>query len=145
MTNGGNEELIKKWINEGWNARNPALIDELFHPDFEVAGRPNKRVGLDGYKRYINDFMSAFPDMHFEVRECISEGEIVVITYRVTGTHSGLGYGTHPPSGNLLETVVVDVWRVLDGKIRERINAVYDEKAITEQRGFNPAYLPADD
>lgn len=145
MTNAVNEELIMKWINQGWNAQNPALIDELFHPDFEVAGRPNRRVGLDGYKRFVNDIMSAFPNWHFEIRECISQADIVVITYRATGTHTGLGYGTHPPSGNQLDTLVVDVWRVLDGKIRERINAVFDEKAITEQLGFNPAYLPSNE
>jgi predicted ester cyclase len=145
MSSEENVELIKKWINEGWNARNPALIDELFHPDFEVAGRPNKRVGLDGYKRYVNDILSAFLDWHLEIRECISEGDIVVITYQATGTHTGLGYSTHPPSGNCLDTVVVDVWRIMDGKIRERINAVFDDRAIAEQLGFDPSYLPADD
>lgn len=145
MATSENEALVKKWIEEGWNARNPALIDELFHPDFIVAGRPNRRMGLEGYKQYVHDLLTAFPDWHFEIRECISEGDFVIITYRVSGTHTGLGYGVRPPSGNRLETVVIDVWRVSEGKIRERTNAVFEEKDIARQLGFNPVYIPTED
>ncbi len=144
MTTSESETIVKKWIEEGWNARNPALIDELFHPDFKVIGRPSRRMGLEGYKRYVHDFLTAFPDWNFEIRECISEGDFVVITYLVSGTHTGLGYGIHPPSGNRLETVVIDVWRVFEGKIHERVNAVFEEKDISRQLGFNPLYLPGE-
>ena len=29
-----NKSIVRRWVEEGWNQQNAALIDELFTPDF---------------------------------------------------------------------------------------------------------------
>ena len=134
--------LVRRWIEEGWNQRNPQLIDELFSDDFVVRGAPGKKGDLDYYRRFVADLQSAFPDFHFGIRDCIAAGDIVVLTYRVTGTHLGEGYSGQEPTGKELDTVVIDLWRVSDGRISERLNTLFNHLAIENQLDFDPAYIP---
>ena len=73
---------------------------------------------------------------------CIAAGDIVVITYRVPGTHSR-AYGVHEPTGRQLDTVVIDLLSVVDGRITERLNTEFSKNQIEQQLGFDPVYVPA--
>ena len=137
----GNIAVVRRWIEEGWNQRDPDLIDELFSPDFVVRGGPNGFGDIEHYKHYVCTKQDAFPDFHFEIRDCIAAGDIVVITYRVTGTHSR-AYGVHEPTGRQLDTVVIDLWSVVDGCITERLNTEFSKNQIENQLGFDPIYVP---
>ena len=117
------------------------MINELFSPDFVVRGGPNGFGDIDHYKHYVRSKQDAFPDFRFEITDCIAAGSIVVITYRVTGTHSR-AYGVHNPSDRKLDTVVIDIWSVVDGCITERLNTEFDKNQIENQLGFDPIYVP---
>ncbi len=133
--------IVRRWVEDGWNQRNPDLIDELFSADFVVRGGPNGLGDLKHYKHYVRSKQNAFPDFHFEIRDCIAAGDIVVITYRVTGTHSG-AYGVHEPTGKRLDTVVIDMWSVANGRITERLNTEFPKIQIEGQLGYDPVYVP---
>jgi steroid delta-isomerase-like uncharacterized protein len=80
-------------------------------------------------KEVITMMREAFPDLHFEVHEIISEGDIVATRSTMTGTHEGrfnLGpLAALPPTGKRVEVPhmhffrsengrVVDMWHVWD-------------------------------
>ena len=52
--------------------------------------------GLEGVKRLIGMYRSAFPDIRFETGEMIGEGDTVAHRWTFTGTHRGALMGVEP-------------------------------------------------
>ena len=131
MSEEENVELIRRWLEEGWNEQNIELADELFAEDFVAQGGPHEKVSLAEYKLYAHSVLTAFPDMVCEIIDIIPAGELVVTTVRVTGTHAGVVQGV-PPSGVEIDTRVIDVWLVRDGRISERQNSEFDKAGLAD-------------
>ena len=71
-------------------------------------------------KEYNAIFLTAAPDLHFEVQRTIVNGDVVVYQWLVTGTHLGplaLPSGTIPATGNHTAIPGVLIATVKQGKI----------------------------
>ena len=60
----------------------------------------------------------SFPDLHVDIDDLISEGELVVFRGRFTGTHLGdfAGVGA---TGRRVEFEAIEIFKVKDGRIAE--------------------------
>ena len=91
-----NKQLVRRWFEEVWNQQREETIDELFAPEGEAYGFPEPDsvlTGPESFKTIYRQFLEAFPDIHFTIRQVISEGDLVAITWTATMTHLGNGLG----------------------------------------------------
>jgi steroid delta-isomerase-like uncharacterized protein len=95
-------------VRESWDAWNAhdiegvlKILDEKHV--WETDTLPAPVVGRDGYRQAMQMYITAFPDLHFNIDQLLSSGDHVVSRYTATGTHSGDLMGI-PPTKRRAET-----------------------------------------
>lgn len=91
-----NRQLSRRWFEEVWNDRRTETIAELMSPDGIGHMETGDLKGAETFQKVRDQFLSAFPDLKFEVEDTIADGDDVVVRWRVTGTHTGDGIGIPP-------------------------------------------------
>ena len=81
-----NEALVRRWIDDGFNKRSLAVVDELFANGFTVNGNV---IGRDGVRQSMRRYLDAFHDLHVTINDLVADGKRVAILYTADGTHSG--------------------------------------------------------
>lgn len=97
MSSQDNLKLIRQ-VFDAWNAHDPEryvkLLDEKWAVESDTL--PATMSGRDAARQFMHTYVSAFPDLHFELTQTLSEGEYVVTRWTVTGTHRGELMGMAP-------------------------------------------------
>ena len=119
------------------NQRNPALIEELYPPDFVWHGPDQDIRGYELAKQLSSTFLAAFPDAQMTDEDVIAEGEKVVRRYTTRGTHQGETEMFGPPTGRQIELKGITIHRIEGGKIVEEWES-YDNLSMMKQLGFAP-------
>jgi predicted ester cyclase len=85
---------------EDLNSRNFGGNRENQTSDYkqESPGAPGA-MNADQAEGYIQGFVDAFPDLHFDIRNTIAQGDYVVINWISSGTHTG---GMRTPTGAVI-------------------------------------------
>ena len=83
-----NIELTRRVLDEVWNKRNLAVIDELVANDFVFNDpmAPPGASGVEAYRQFVLSNLKAFPDLRLTVDDAIADGET-----------SSRADGTRPP------------------------------------------------
>ena len=141
-----NKAVVGRWFTEFWGSDyNPAVIDELAHPDirFEYSLHSPLR-GREQVRRFASEFRAAFPDLGFAgTADLIAEADYVVGQWEGGGTHTGepfsdLPVGSLPAgSGKTMHFTGTTVIRVQDGMITEEIG-LDDGVTVLQQLGLIP-------
>ncbi|MFH1865732.1 MAG: ester cyclase [Candidatus Eisenbacteria bacterium] len=135
-----NKRVIRRWIEEGWNAGHLDVADELYAEDFFAPsmeeGAPDLH-GPEGAKAMVQRLRSTFPDVRFHIDHLVAEGDTVVGAFTIEGTHLGELHGI-PPTGRRVKFAAIDVWRFESGRIVERQAAVVDVFSMLGQLGIGP-------
>jgi len=114
------EEPARRLIEEGFNAGDLRVADEVVSPDqieHQEYG-PGHAPGAEGVKAVIGSLRSAFSDFHLAIDDLVVDGDKVWLRMTATGTNDGSFMG-HPPTGRAMRSDVLDVVRVRDGRIVE--------------------------
>lgn len=115
-----NRETIRIWFEEGWNNnRNEELLLQTFCEDWED-GNPlysNQQPGIDGMRKVIAAYRSAFPDAYFHITHIFADDKHAAIRYEVTATHLGEMFGLQPTGKRFFSTGIV-LYDMVDGKIK---------------------------
>ena len=127
--------VIRRIFDEGFATGETAVVDELCAADlvehqFGMAG-----VGAEAIqhvKEAIRQVHAATPDMSFTIEDSVERGDTIWVRVRAQGTATGPFFG--PPSGRPVDITVVDVARVVDGRIVEHWG-VPDRFALLAQTG----------
>lgn len=130
-----NMATFRRAIDEGWNSGNVAVIDELFAPDF-IEHQAGIGPGREGVKESIRSLRSAFPDIHLVFDAVVAAGDLVWARLTAAGTHEGPFLGA-PATGRHMSVDVIDVVRVVDGRIVEHWG-VADRLGVAQQVGAVP-------
>jgi steroid delta-isomerase-like uncharacterized protein len=132
-----NRTLAHEWFDEVWNKSQIEAIDRLLAQDAIAHGlvdaQGNELRGPAGFKPFFLQFTKAFPDIHVEVVDTISEGDKIAARCIVTGTHRGDALGV-PASNKPVRFTGMTILRAKDGKIVEAWNN-FDFQALTGQIG----------
>jgi steroid delta-isomerase-like uncharacterized protein len=110
-----NKQLVRRWIEEGFNKRSVTVVDELFAERFTVNGHV---IGRDGLKQSMSRHLVGFPDLQVTVDEIVAEENKVGIWYTVEGTHRGEFEGI-PPTHKQVKWSGFDLMTVEGGRIAE--------------------------
>jgi len=77
--------------------------------------------GPDELGKTVEIYATAFPDMHREIYQMYSTGNIVAVQLALQGTHLGplsLPRGTIPPTGKRMDAPCCDIFELADGRIK---------------------------
>jgi len=110
-----NKALVRRWIEEGFNRQNLAVVDELIAEQFSVNGQT---IGRDGLRMSMSRHLMGFPDLRVTIDDILAEGSKVGVWYTAAGTHRGEFEGI-PATGKRVKWSGFDLLTVEHGKITE--------------------------
>jgi steroid delta-isomerase-like uncharacterized protein len=134
-----NSALIRRWFDEVWNKGRMEAIDEMASPDVIGHGQAQHAtdVGLEEFRGFAKDLLSAFPDMKVTIDYIVEQGDKVVARWTATMTHKGnfLGFA---PTGSKVTVTGTTTQRISGGKIVEGWDN-WDQLGLLVQIGAVPA------
>ncbi len=127
--------VMERMFNEGFATGDGSVADQLCSPDlldhqFGTAGRGADAIAH--VREAMRDVHGAFPDIRFTIEDAVESGDTIWVRVRGQGTATGPFFG--PPSGRPVDFTVIDVCRVVDGRITEHWG-VPDRFAVLAQTG----------
>jgi steroid delta-isomerase-like uncharacterized protein len=137
-----NKDVVLRLYRQAWNERKLELIDQLI-ADTHALNDPTisgAAVGPQVYKRQIERFLHAFPDLQFVVEETINEHDKLVAVWTATGTHQGEFYGLAPThkKGSISG---ITIHQIAGGKIIES-TVIWDGLGLLQQLGVSLPLKP---
>ncbi len=115
-----NKAILRRLGEELINQAKLETADEFYSSDsIDHTPAPGQVAGPEGVKRDFARIRAAFPDWHQEIEDVIAEGDMVVVRWRSSGTHSGDFMGL-PATGIHASWTGVGIFRLTGGKIVER-------------------------
>ncbi len=72
----------------------------------------------DNLKRFVEEWLSAFPDTRNLVHDMVAEGDKVAARWTVSATHENR-FRRVPPTGDHVEIEAIGIFRLVSGKVVE--------------------------
>jgi predicted ester cyclase len=128
--------VLRRIFEEGFATGDDSVVDELCSPDlvehqFGLAGASSAEA-LEHVRAAIRDVHAAVPDATFTIEDHVEVGDTIWARVRARGTATGPFFG--PPSGRPVDFTVIDVCRLVEGRIVEHWG-VPDRFALLAQTG----------
>ena len=129
--------LVRRFFDEAYNGRNRGFLQEVYaegaNPDAAAHGG---LPGAAGAERYLETFLTAFPDLRIEILDLVAEFDVVCCRYIGRGTHTGPLLHL-PPTGRAAAMEGLAYFRFAEGRIVESVNR-YDAVGLAQQLGLLP-------
>jgi predicted ester cyclase len=113
-----NKALMRRVYEEMWNQARSSMAAEIF-------AQP------EGVERFVNEFLTSFPDLQHSVEEMIAEEDRVVARFTARGTHTGQ-WMRFAPTGLSIQYTGVTLARIAGDKIVEH-QTWWDKAGLIEQ------------
>ncbi|HEY7081078.1 MAG TPA: ester cyclase [Nitrososphaeraceae archaeon] len=147
MSSQENIKIVRRAI-EAFNTGDTSNVHEFVSSKYlnreSQKAKDSYRSQLSGPEEFIDtikNLRSAFPDLHYEEQDIISQGDKVVFIGIVTGTHRGNLFFI-PPTGNKISYEAVHIHTIgEDGKIIEH-RAIRDDLKFMLNLGLVKAVSP---
>jgi predicted ester cyclase len=141
MSEQENLRIVEK-IFRTLNTRELGAMDDAYAANYkyEAPGAPGP-LNIEQSRGYVEGFIKAFPDLHFELIDKVAQGDLVAVTWMSSGTHTGplqtpTG-DTLPPTNKKSSVPGSSIYRFKNGKITS--SAVYwDMVTLLAQLGLMP-------
>jgi predicted ester cyclase len=136
----GPAQVFERIIEEGFNQGNLEGLADIVAPGV-IEHQRGAESGLDGLRTLILGLREPFPDLHLAIEATATTGDTVWARIRARGTNTGSLWG-RPPTGESMDITVIDVARVVDGKLVEHWG-VADRLSMLQQLGIAVGRRPA--
>jgi|GEM_PF-322258 len=135
-----NAALVRRYVDEVYNERNPALAHELLADHFVrhnvAAPHQNQAHGNADDVARVEAWLSAFPDLHITTEKLIATEDTVVAWLIWRDTHDGpLPQWEAPVTGRAMERETIVIYGVACGQITENW-IVQDNLTMLRQLGI---------
>jgi steroid delta-isomerase-like uncharacterized protein len=133
-----NKATAQRWSEDLWGQGKLSVADEIIAPNYvrHDPGDPFPARGPEDVKRIISMLRQMLPDLRIHVEAVIAEDDFVVSRYTSTATDT-VGFMGHPPTGRVIHTSAMQMFRFENGKIAESW-AVRDDLGTLRQLGHVP-------
>lgn len=112
-------QQARRWMEEGWNGRNEALMREIIDENgFGLVETGYVKDAEAFFNEMYRPFLQAFPDLRIDIVSMFSDGEQVCIRWRASGTHRSDALG-FPATGRHVQFRGVTWQRYRDGRLVE--------------------------
>jgi steroid delta-isomerase-like uncharacterized protein len=135
-----NETILREFIQTVWNEKRVAKIPTFLANEYTVYKDnadpwEGKTLNWTDFEIRLKYSFNSFPDIHFEIKTAVSDGEIVGISWVMTGTNTGK-IGDYPATNEKVEANGVTLYHFKEGKICGHTQ-VFDRTTIMKQLGFS--------
>ena len=131
-----NKAVVRRIVEDHWNKKNPALIEELFATNCVFHTPDGALQGQDGARQLYSAYTTAFPDFSLRTDDILADDNRVVVRYTFTGTHKG-PLAAVPASGKQANVQGIVIFRLAGGRADE-VRFVWDKFALMQQIGALP-------
>jgi steroid delta-isomerase-like uncharacterized protein len=131
-----NKQLVRQYF-EAYDQQDTERIGQLVSSNnysFHLSGMPS--MDWNGTKQFYAAAWSAFPDLHHDILDLVTEGDKVAVRYNIIGTHKGELQGI-PPTGKEVSFSAMDFITLIDGKVAEEWE-IADTMGLMQQIGAIP-------
>ena len=134
-----NKKIVSRFVSEAQSRGNMGAVDEFLAESFiDHSALPGFLPTPVGVKQLFGALRTAFPDLQAIIHDQIAEGDRVVTRKTLSGTHQGTFMGI-PPTGRKVKINVIDILRIVDGKITDHWNVI-DRLGLMQQLGVIQAH-----
>jgi predicted ester cyclase len=113
-----NKKMVGWLIDQVWNRGNLAAADEIYHPQATYPSNPTLAQGSQGIKNSIGQYRQAMTDFHADIKNILTDGDMVLVWLSQTGTHNASLMGV-PPTGKKATWGQIIIARFAGGHIVE--------------------------
>ncbi len=101
-----------------WSQHDADLVASLFHDDgvYDDVAFGVLSQGRTGAREWTEGFLRSFPDLHVAITAHQAFGDVELVEWRMTGTHTGEFDGL-PPTGRRFEVRGATVLHLREGRI----------------------------
>ncbi|MBK8983498.1 MAG: ester cyclase [Ignavibacteria bacterium] len=119
-----NKKIIERLFSDVLNRKDPAAINEIISPDYiEQDTFPGQMQGIKGIEQRLNVIFNSFPDAEYIIKEMISEGEKISVSWIMKGTFKNK-FLNYEPTNIAAEMKGIDIYSIKDGQIITHTNVV---------------------
>jgi steroid delta-isomerase-like uncharacterized protein len=134
-----NETILREFMQNIWNEKNFANISKFLADEYTIHidnADPweGNTLNQSEFETRLNYTFNSFPDIYFDIKTAVSDGNLVAITWVMTGTNTGQ-IGDLPATNKKIEANGATIYHFVDGKICGHTQ-VYDRTTIMKQLGF---------
>ena len=110
--------ISQKFIEEVFNARKTEEANNFVTPDVIYHGMGEEVRGLEEFKRWVAEDLSAFPDMKITIVDNFGEGNKVAVRWTLKATHEK-DFADFPATHKKFETQGVEIFHFEGNKVKE--------------------------
>ena len=118
MSSTQNKTISQKFIEEVFNARKSEEANNFVTPDVIYHGMGEEVRGLEEFKRWVAEDLSAFPDMKITIVDNFAEGNKVAVRWTLKATHEE-DFADFPATHKKFETQGVEIFHFEGNKVKE--------------------------
>lgn len=87
MSSTQNSTLARNFVEEIFNARNTEAAKNFVTPDIVYHGMGEEVSGIEEFKRWVSEDLSAFPDMKITILDDFGDQNRIAIRWTLGATH----------------------------------------------------------
>jgi len=109
---------VQRFVEDIFNARKTELAENYVTHDIVYHGMGEEVSGIENFKQWVAEDLSAFPDMKITILEDFGEQNKIAIRWNLKATHEK-DFADFPATHKKFETQGVDIFHFEGGKIKE--------------------------
>jgi steroid delta-isomerase-like uncharacterized protein len=118
MSDTQNKTIARRFVEEIFNARKTENAKNFVTPDIVYHGMAEEVKGLEEFKQWVAEDLSAFPDMKVTILDDLGEQNKVAIRWTLKATHDK-DFADFPATHKKFETQGADIFHFEGDKIKE--------------------------
>jgi predicted ester cyclase len=92
-----------------------ALSEQALSPDWKSYSNETDFKGRDGFVAQVGGFGKLIPDLKWDIKDVMVDGNRIIVRSEASGTPSGAFFGV-PHGGKSFKIMTIDVHTIKDGK-----------------------------
>ena len=118
MSNTQNKTIARRFVEEVINNRKTEMAKNFVTPDIIYHGTAEEVRGLEEFKKWVAEDLSAFPDMKVTILDDIGEENKIAIRWVLKATHEK-DFANFSATHKKFETQGADIFHFEGDKIKE--------------------------
>ena len=118
MANTQYSKIVRSFVDEIFNARNTEGAKNFVTPDIVYHGMDEEIKGIEDFKKWVSEDLSAFPDMKVTILDDFGDENKMAVRWTLKATHEK-DFADFPATHKKIETRGVEILYFEGDKIKE--------------------------
>jgi steroid delta-isomerase-like uncharacterized protein len=118
MANTQHSTIVRSFVEEIFNARNTEAAKNFVTPDIVYHGMSEEVRGIEEFKKWVSEDLSAFPDMKVTILDDFGDQNKMAVRWTLKATHEK-DFADYPATNKKFEIQGVEILHFEGDKIKE--------------------------